>query len=123
MNHNILVALEDLEYPHFQDDLEARVVLVILWSLVDLFWILPVDQVVLANLVVLEIQSLFHLSLQAFLFHQVVLGPQEVLGILVSLQVQALLLSQQLLEDQVVLVALAGCDLNNNRSGFDSTFD
>lgn len=50
-----------------------------------------------------------------------VLGPQEVLGILVSLQVQALLLSQQLLEDQVVLVALAGCDLNNNRSGFDST--
>lgn len=43
MNHNILVALEDLEYPHFQDDLEARVVLVILWSLVDLFWILPVD--------------------------------------------------------------------------------
>lgn len=57
------------------------------------------------------------------LFHQVVLGPQEVLGILVFLQAQALLLSQQLLGDQVVLVALADYGLNNNHSGFDSAFD
>ena len=57
------------------------------------------------------------------LFHRVVLEPQEVLGILVFLQVQALLLYQQLLGDQVVLVALAGYGLNNNRSGFDSAFD
>lgn len=57
------------------------------------------------------------------LFHRVVLGLQEALGILVFLQVQALLLSQQLLGDQVVLVALAGYDLNNNRSGSDSAFD
>lgn len=57
------------------------------------------------------------------LFHRVVLGPQEVLGILVFLQVQALLLYQQLLGGQVDLVALAGYGLNNNHSGFDSAFD
>lgn len=59
----------------------------------------------------------------AHLFHRVVLGPQEDLGILVFLQVQALLLTQQLPGDQVVPVALAGYDLSSNHSGFDSAFD
>lgn len=122
-SHSIQEDLGGLGYLSFQDDPGGQGDLLILWTLVDLFWILPVDLGGQATLEVLETQFPFRPSLLATLVHPGVPASLVCQESLVAPQVLVHLWLPHCLGGLGDPVGLVGCDWSDNHLESDSASD